>query len=92
MNARSDRNSSIYGITKSCIATIRKLLFKPPFALDEFRREAKRHLENTSVSIKAKIKLRQIISIHEKAGGTNKKYKQPHGQLHKETIYVSKEN
>ena len=95
MNARSDRNSSIYGIEQKELYRNNngKLLFKPPFALDEFRREAKRHLENTLVSIKAKNKVTtDNLNITKKAGGTNKKVQAtPRGQLHKETIYGSKE-
>ena len=68
-----------------------KLLFKPPFALDEFRAEAKRHLENTLISIKAKNKVvTQNINTTKKPGGVNKKIQQtPRGQLHNETIYGS---
>ena len=95
MNARSDRNSSIYGMEQKELYRNNngKLLFKPPFALDEFRREAKRHLENTLVSIKAKNKVTtDNLNITKKAGGTNKKVQAtPRGQLHKETIYGSKE-
>lgn len=95
MNVRSDRNSSIYGIEQKELYRNNngKLLFKPPFALDEFRREAKRHLENTLVSIKAKNKVTtDNLNITKKAGGTNKKVQAtPRGQLHKETIYGSKE-
>jgi CRISPR-associated endonuclease Csn1 len=68
-----------------------KLLFKPPFALDEFRAEAKRHLENTLISIKAKNKVvTQNINTTKKPGGVNIKIqKTPRGQLHNETIYGS---
>mgnify|MGYP004701529147 CR=1 FL=1 len=68
-----------------------KLLFKPPFALDEFRAEAKRHLENTLISIKAKNKVvTQNINTTKIPGGVNKKIQQtPRGQLHNETIYGS---
>ncbi|GBU20980.1 CRISPR RNA-guided endonuclease Cas9 [Fibrobacteres bacterium R8-0-B4] len=68
-----------------------KLLFNPPFALDEFRSEAKKHLENTLVSIKAKNKVTtKNINITAKRGGTNKTIQQtPRGRLHKETIFGS---
>jgi len=66
-----------------------KLRFNPPMALDEFRTEAKKHLENTLISIKSKNKVvTQNINISKKAGGINKKTQQtPRGQLHLETIY-----
>ncbi|MDX9890625.1 MAG: type II CRISPR RNA-guided endonuclease Cas9, partial [Bacteroidales bacterium] len=59
--------------------------------LDEFRTEAKRHLENTLISIKAKNKVvTQNINTTKKSGGTNRKVQlTPRGQLHNETIYGS---
>jgi CRISPR-associated endonuclease Csn1 len=68
-----------------------KLLFKPPMPLDEFRAEAKRHLENTLISIKAKNKVvTQNINTTKKPAGVNKKIQlTPRGQLHNETIYGS---
>lgn len=66
-----------------------RLRFMPPMPLDEFRREARRHLENTLVSIKAKNKVvtRNVNSTKCK-GGTNKKVQlTPRGQLHNETVY-----
>ncbi|MDR3220196.1 MAG: type II CRISPR RNA-guided endonuclease Cas9, partial [Dysgonamonadaceae bacterium] len=63
----------------------------PPMPLNEFRAEAKRHLENTLISIKAKNKVvTQNINTTKKSGGTNKKVQQtPRGQLHLETVYGS---
>ncbi|GHV35633.1 CRISPR-associated endonuclease Cas9 [Bacteroidia bacterium] len=63
----------------------------PPMPLNEFRAEAKKHLENTLISIKAKNKVvTQNINTTKKNGGTNKKLQStPRGQLHKETIYGS---
>ncbi|MDR1678701.1 MAG: type II CRISPR RNA-guided endonuclease Cas9 [Prevotellaceae bacterium] len=93
LNARSDRSSSIYGIEQKELYRNDKgkLLFKPPFALGEFRAEAKKHLENTLISIKAKNKVvTQNINTTKKASGTNRKIQQtPRGQLHNETIYGS---
>lgn len=80
-----------------------KLRFTPPMPLDDFRAEAKRHLENTLISIKAKNKVvtRNInraknsktseITTKE---GLKKTIKgqlvtTPRGQLHNETIYGS---
>ncbi|GHV14556.1 CRISPR-associated endonuclease Cas9 [Fibrobacterales bacterium] len=63
----------------------------PPIPINEFRIEAKKHLENTLVSIKAKNKVvTRNINITKKNGGTNKKMQlTPRGQLHNETIYGS---
>ena len=93
LNARSDKSSSIYGIEQNELHRNdrNKLLFNPPFALNEFRAEAKKHLENTLISIKAKNKVvTQNINTTKKKGGTSKKIQQtPRGQLHNETIYGS---
>lgn len=93
LNARSDKSSSIYGIEQNELYRNGKgkMLFKPPMPLDEFRTEAKRHLENTLISIKAKNKVvTQNINTTKKSGGTNKKVQlTPRGQLHNETIYGS---
>lgn len=93
LNARSDKSSSIYGIEQNELYRNGKgkLLFKPPFALDEFRAEAKRHLENTLISIKAKNKVvTQNINETKKSGGVHKKMQlTPRGQLHNETVYGS---
>ncbi len=68
-----------------------KLRFNPPMPLDEFRAEAKKHLENTLISIKAKNKVATInINKTNKSGGQNKKQQlTPRGQLHLETVYGS---
>jgi CRISPR-associated endonuclease Csn1 len=62
-----------------------------PLPLNVFRADAKRHLENTLISIKAKNKVvTQNINTTQKPGGVNKKTQQtPRGQLHLETIYGS---
>lgn len=95
LNARSDKSSSIYGIEQNELYrnSKGKLLFKPPFALDEFREEAKKQLENTLVSIKAKNKVvTQNINITKTTSGYHKKVQQtPRGQLHNETIYGSQQ-
>ncbi|MEI7504578.1 MAG: type II CRISPR RNA-guided endonuclease Cas9, partial [Paludibacter sp.] len=53
--------------------------------------EAKKHLENTLVSIKAKNKVATInINVTKKKNGVNKKNQlTPRGQLHLETVYGS---
>lgn len=95
LNARSDKSSSIYGIEQNELYRNGKgkLLFKPPFALDEFREEAKKQLENTLISIKAKNKVvTQNVNITKVVGGFQNKVQQtPRGQLHNETIYGSQQ-
>lgn len=68
-----------------------KLRFNPPMPLKEFRAEAKRQLENTLISIKAKNKVvTRNINVSKKKYGANKKVQlTPRGQLHLETIYGS---
>jgi len=68
-----------------------KLRFYPPIPLNDFRAEAKYHLENTLISIKAKNKVTtQNINFTKRKGGVNKKTQQtPRGQLHLETVYGS---
>lgn len=70
------------------------LRFKPPMPLEEFRAEAKRHLEETLISIKSRNKV--VTKNVNKTKGKNqdpKKRRQetltPRGQLHNETIYGS---
>ncbi len=93
LNARSDKSGSIYGIeTKELYRDDKnKLRFKPPIALEDFRAECKKHLENILVSIKAKNKVTTInINTTKKKGGLNKKKQlTPRGQLHLETVYGS---
>lgn len=91
LNARSDKGGSIYGIeTKELYRDDKgKLKFKAPIPLKEFRAEAKKHLENTLISIKAKNKVATInINTTDKKNGVNKKKQlTPRGQLHLETVY-----
>ena len=100
-----ERASAVYGIEKKELHrdSHGKLRFNSPMPLAEFRSEAKRQLEGTLVSIKAKNKVvtRNInkaknsvtSEITDKDG--NKKIikgqrtKTPRGQLHLETIYGS---
>lgn len=62
-----------------------------PMPLRQFRAEAKQHLENLLVSIKAKNKVVTInVNRTKRKSGENKKIQQtPRGQLHLETIYGS---
>ncbi len=66
-----------------------KLKFLPPMPIDDFRAEAKKHLESTLISIKAKNKVvTQNINITKNKDGKFKKVQlTPRGQLHNETIY-----
>ncbi len=75
-----------------------KLRFNPPNLtnngdivqqLSQFRAEAKRQLENTLISIKAKNKVvTRNINVSKKEAGKNKKVQlTPRGQLHLETVY-----
>lgn len=93
LNARSDKGGSIYGIeTKELYRDDKgKLKFKAPIPLKEFRAEAKKQLENTLISIKAKNKVATInINTTDKKNGVNKKKQlTPRGQLHLETVYGS---
>ena len=89
--SKEERSSAIYGIEKKelhrdCHG---KLRFNPPMPLDEFRAEAKRQLEGTLISIKAKNKVvTQNINVSKKKTGKNKKIQlTPRGQLHLETVY-----
>ena len=93
LNAKSDKSGSIYGIEQKELYrdNNNKLKFKPPIPLNDFRVEAKKHLENTLVSIKAKNKVTTInINSTKKQSGLNKKKQlTPRGQLHLETVYGS---
>lgn len=95
LNARKDENSKefskVIGIEKKELYKDErnKLRFKPPMELDKFRSEAKKHLENTLISFKAKNKVvtpnKNKIKGKEKAQITLT----PRGQLHLETVYGS---
>ncbi|MEG0692752.1 MAG: type II CRISPR RNA-guided endonuclease Cas9 [Oscillospiraceae bacterium] len=93
LNARSNKSSSIFGIEQKELYRDAhgKLRFMPPFPLQEFRAESKKHLENILVSIKAKNKVvTQNINKSETATGYKDKMQlTPRGQLHQETIYGS---
>ena len=69
-----------------------KSIIKPPIPLDEFRAEAKKHLENTLVSFKAKNKVstRHKNMTKRKGKGHSQDVQTPRGQLHKETVYGKK--
>lgn len=88
---KDKRCSAVYGIeTKELYRDKNgKLRFNPPMPLDELRKEAKRHLEDTLISIKAKNKVvtRNTNTIKTKNGPKQVVQQTPRGQLHLETIY-----
>lgn len=88
-NASSNPNKNEFSIKNKYFQNGRA---NAPISLTEFRAEAKKHLENTLISIKAKNKVvTSNINVTKKSGErTNKKVQQtPRGQLHLETIYGS---
>ena len=94
LNARSDKSGSIYAIEQKELYRDKhgKLRFNPPMPLDVFRAEAKRQLENTLISIKARNKvLTQNVNITKtkktESGYRKKVQLTPRGQLHNETFY-----
>ena len=92
LNARSDKAGSIYGIEQKETYIEehngnKKRKFKAPIL--NFREEAKKHLENTLISFKAKNKVvtKNKNRIKTKVGEQIKIELTPRGQLHKETVY-----
>lgn len=87
---KDKRSSAVYGIeTKELYRDKNgKLRFNPPMPLDELRREAKKHLEETLVSIKAKNKVVTRNTNKTKAKNGQKQVIQqtPRGELHEATI------
>lgn len=86
-----DRAKVVHAIEHRYLYRDRKsrMRFCPPMPLVEFRAEAKRQLENTLVSIKAKNKVvTRNVNKTKKPGGVNTKVQlTPRGQLHNETVY-----
>lgn len=94
LNARSDKTSEIYAIEKKELYrdSNNRLRFKSPIApVEQFRIEAKAHLESVLVSFKTKNKVatRNINSTKKKGGKNRTVQLTPRGQLHNETIYGS---
>ena len=91
--SKEDKTKAVYAIEKKELYRDNhgKLRFNPPLPLNEFRAEAKRQLENTLISIKAKNKVAtRNINVSKKKSGLNKKVQlTPRGQLHLETVYGS---
>ncbi len=91
--SKEERTAAIYGIERKELHrdSHGKLRFNSPMPLDEFRAEAKRQLESTLVSIKAKNKVvTKNINTSKTKNGKNKRVQlTPRGQLHLETVYGS---
>lgn len=91
--SKEDKTKAVYAIEKKELYRDNhgNLRFNPPMPLNEFRAEAKRQLENTLISIKAKNKVvtRNINTSKRKSGLKKKVQLTPRGQLHNETIYGS---
>ncbi len=66
-----------------------KLRFNPPIPMDEFRSEARKHIEDILISIKSRSKVvTRNVNTSKCKGGTNKKVQlTPRGQLHQDTVY-----
>jgi CRISPR-associated endonuclease Csn1 len=97
LNACHDENHDLHknikGIEDKETSQVNgKRIINPPMPLEMFRAEAKRHLERTLVSFKAKNKVTTRNKNISKTKG--KKHEQdtltPRGQLHKETVYGKK--
>ena len=92
LNARSDKSDSIYGIEQKELhrdEKDHKLVFNAPMPLNEFRAEARKHLESVLVSVKAKNKVttKNINKAKTKDGHQLKVQLTPRGALHNETVY-----
>ncbi len=96
LNARKDENhknhKNIKGIESAETILVgengsKKRIIKPPIPLTEFRIEAKKHLENTLISFKAKNKVTTQNKNKIKGKEKPQKTLTPRGQLHKETVY-----
>lgn len=90
LNARSKKDSDIYGIERKELSRDNnKLVFNAPMPIKEFRAEARKHLERILVSIKAKNKVvtKNINHSKTKNGQQNKIQLTPRGSMHNETIY-----
>lgn len=96
LNARNNENHKKHAIIQAIerkettfLDDKNKRVIKPPIPLEEFREEAKRHLESILVSFKAKNKVvTRNLNRTKKKGGENIKVElTPRGELHEETIY-----
>ncbi|MBR0497542.1 MAG: type II CRISPR RNA-guided endonuclease Cas9 [Paludibacteraceae bacterium] len=101
--SKEDKTKAVYAIEKKELYRDNhgRLRFNPPMPLNEFRAEAKRQLENTLISIKAKNKVvtrninkakNNVTSVIIDKDGNKKTIKgqltfTPRGKLHEQTIY-----
>ncbi|WP_321308376.1 type II CRISPR RNA-guided endonuclease Cas9 [Marinifilum fragile] len=93
LHASGNAQSELHGIRKKITELQEtksgnsKRVFKAP--MENFRHEAKNHLEQILISFKAKNKVvTQNVNHYRKSGETFKKVQlTPRGQLHKETVY-----
>lgn len=87
-NASFEPNSNEYAIKNKYFENGKAIA---PIKLEEFRAEAKKHLENILISIKAKNKVvtNNINNVKVKGKYIPKVQQTPRGSLHKETIYGS---
>ena len=86
LNARYDKSSEVYAIEQKYFNDSKA---KPPMPVNEFRTEAKKHLESVLVSIKTKNKVvTKNVNKWKNAGGIRRKDElTPRGQLHLETVF-----
>lgn len=93
LNAKSDKDGEIYKILKNetYFDQNQKRRINPPMPIDDFRKRAKEHLENTLISFKAKNKVvTNNKNITKVTNGKSVIIQQtPRGQLHLETVYGS---
>lgn len=90
LKAKSNKDEKFINMYLHCTSdTGKKRIFTPPMPLDEFRREVKRQLNSTLVSIKAKNKVAtKNINKIKTANGDKKSIElTPRGALHKEQVY-----
>ncbi len=91
LNARSDKGSSIYAIEQKEVETRKghHVFHSPILPIEDFRVQAKEHLANILISIKAKNK---VVTANQnktkRKGGQNTRVQlTPRNQLHLETVY-----
>lgn len=90
LNAKSNKESEFYGLYQNnTVMDGTKRIFTPPMPLDDLRRECKRSIDSTLVSIKAKNKVvtRNVNKIKTANGEIHKIELTPRGALHKEQVY-----
>lgn len=100
LNARKDedhkKHGNIHAIEQkeTFINDKKKRLFIPPIPLEDFRKQAKQHLEGILVSFKAKNKVvtKNRNRIKQGKGHFTRTELTPRGQLHKETVYGKKQH